>query len=138
MKTIKLITALSLALFFAGLTSVFAQTDGPITSGIAKLPISYVVNIEHNADLTGYGCTYYVSIADENGRMVAPAQLFHLGTWTYTFREFSEFPVKVRIARMEQDPRAACPGTYKFDPVTLPGPFMPGRQYTFKLAPVKQ
>jgi len=141
MKTTKTLSALILALLLSGLTALYASTQlnssNPFGSGIGKKEITYIVNIDHDLNLAGFACNYYVVITDEGGKAVAAAQPFRLGIWTYTFHEFSNTG-NARVARMSNDPHILCPRSYFFLPETMNGPFVLGRTYNFTLTPEKQ
>jgi len=141
MKTKKTIPALSMMLLLSGLialnvsaASIMGSFPGS-TLGVQK--VTYVVKINHDVNLAGFNCHYYVTITDDNGNAIAPAQPFRFGQWTYIFKEYSSAAqtAHFRVATMTKDSYSICPDSYNFTPQSLKGPFEIGQTYTFILTP---
>jgi len=143
MKTKKTISALSLVLLFSGLISLYASSPSNMSSlpgsvlGIQK--VTYIVKIDHNVDLAGFNCNYYIVISDESGKAVAAAQPFRMGQWSYVFQEYTNTAqtAHTRTATMTKDSHSICPDSYIFAPKSLNGPFDTMQTYTFVLIPEK-
>ena len=99
MKTTKILTILSLAILFA--ISSTGNANGVDTrnkQGSAMPSVTFQVSI-HLSGLTKDICNpYIIQIIDENGRIVAPAQVFNPSTTKYVFREKTPVTGKTRIA----------------------------------------
>jgi len=136
MKTTKIFFALSLALMITGMFAVNAMptngNGGPIQ---ANNDVTYVVNIEHAVNPDGFNAKYVIIITDGRGQLVCQPQLFHMGTWTYSFKEHGTV-TGTRVAHMVKDPNVIIPGAYIFTIDRQTGTFNGGRTYLFNLAPV--
>ena len=130
MKTTKIISAISLVLIFAA-GSLFAGNKPEI--GQQKL-ITYQVTVHAAPNFPGASGHYLVAITDEKGNKVAPAQPFHPGVWTYTFREAGSFR-GTRVAVMV--PYPANPTGWVIPPSVQKGNFIGGGTYRFDLTPVQ-
>jgi hypothetical protein len=136
MKTKNLFFAISLALIITGMFAVTAMSDNlpepPVQAGN---DITYVVNINHSVNPDGFTGDYIVVITDGRGRAVVTPKYFHMGQWTYTFKEHGD--VKgTRVARMVKDPNVIIPGSYIFTVDVKTGTFYGGKTYVFTLEPV--
>jgi hypothetical protein len=125
MKTIKNTSALILAMLLVVSANVFAKVPGDF-----KPPVTYIVTIDPvvNSD----GAIYYISVLNENGRVVAHPQIFIDGVWEYTFEEYGPIVGNLRVATMERDSHSDGSIIYNFDPSKLQGPFNLGEVYYFK------
>jgi hypothetical protein len=98
MKTLTIISALSLALIFTGINTSFAKEKGN-AKGNPTTRVKYQVTI--HLDVINTLCNIYdVEMLDANGRLVAPAQIYVPGNLVYTFEEQTRQTVGVRIARL--------------------------------------
>jgi hypothetical protein len=101
MKTMTIISALSLALFFTGVNAGFSKPTnkdgnaGPNNAINVKYQVT--VNIQVIKNLCN---TYEVEIVDANGRLVAPAQTYVPGIEKYNFVEQTRQTAGIRIAKM--------------------------------------
>ena len=129
MKTVKIITALSVILLIAALnTSSYAQTSKVTT---------YYVKVDNNLNPADYAAGYSIFLTDESGKLIAPPQTFRFGLWSYIFKE-NRIPVgKMRVAHMEATSNATHTSIV-VDPVSIMGPFIPGNTYTLVLTPKKR
>jgi hypothetical protein len=96
--------------------------------------VAYAVNIVPQTRVNNFNLLLYVGVTDETGRLVAPAQRFKLGTWTYYFYENG--PVTgTRVAHLVNDPVVPTNLLFNCAPATLSGKFLPGDTYFFTLYP---
>jgi len=131
MKTTKIISALSLVLVFAA-NSVFAnRINDPGSENRQKL-ITYEVKVNFAANFPGANAHYLVAITDGTGRKVVPAQPYHPGVSTYTFKEAGNFK-GTRIAVMV--PYPAGPTGWIIEPSVKNGMFIGGTTCQFELTP---
>ena len=140
MKTTKIFTVLSLAVLFAISSTGFANgIDTRNTQGNAMPAVTYQVSI-HLTGLTKDVCNpYIIQIMDENGRVVAPAQVFHPTVSKYVFREKAPVLGKTRIAVLipvSYPQHYVCPIELYTAPDAKNGPFLGGHSYSFDLYPV--
>jgi len=138
MKTIKLYSALSLALIFL-VTAAYAK-KGPDRTPDSKIKsqIRYEVNI-HDLKAANLCNTYQVQVTDANGRHVAPPVTFVPGISKYTFFEEGPAYGRLRVATLVLSPysdRYVCQTTFTLRPAVLWAPFLGGSTYTFDLYPV--
>lgn len=143
MKTSKYFSVLSLALIFAGVTAGFSTKVEDQNSQISKVPmIRYQVNV-HLASDKAICNTYWIQVTDENGRLVAPAQVFVPGKIQYAFyseskdRAVRERGTK-RVAMLVTDPKIRnleCEINLFSLPNVRTGSFLPGHTYSFDLIP---
>jgi hypothetical protein len=142
MKTKKFITIFSLAVILIGVTTGFSTKDP--TGGFSVLPargISYQVIIHQTFSIRPCN-TYLVQVADGNGHLVAPAQVYVPGTYKYSFKELfsnnESNPRRVAMLIKADAGNLAC----SFGLFTLPdvkrGPFLQGVTYIFNLYPQTQ
>jgi hypothetical protein len=132
MKTTKIISALSLVLVFAA-GSLFAnKINDPGSANKQKL-ITYEVKINFAANFPGALSHFMVVITDESGRKVVPAQAYHPGVSTYTFKEAGTLR-GTRIAVMV--PYPANPSGWVVPPSVKKGTFVGGASYSFELTPL--
>jgi hypothetical protein len=101
MKTLTIISALSLALIITGVNAGFAKQNeksGDPRLNPAKM-VRYQVNI--NLEVIKTLCnTYQVEVLNANGNPVAPPQVFDPGTKSYIFEEQTRQAAGIRIARL--------------------------------------
>jgi hypothetical protein len=141
MKTTKIISALSLILFFALVNAGFSAKPGEGTlSNAAEPTIRYQVMVHFS--LENALCNLYeIQVLNEHGQLVAPAQFFLPGTDMYNFYEPG--PVNgLRIARLVMVSRDGqhyiCPNELYTRPDFKFGYFDNGRSYLFNLYPTIQ
>jgi len=132
MKTTKILSALSLVLIFAA-NSVYANLINDPGSQTMQKMVTYVVKVNFAPNFPGATGHYLVAITDEHGRKVVPAQPFHPGLWSYTFKEAGSFR-GTRIAVMV--PYPASQAGWVIPPCVLKATFIGGATYQFNLAPV--
>ncbi len=137
MKTRNLLRTVSLGLMIIGMTAFYARpAESPNPIGQAKQAVTYVVNVVHGDHLAGYDCMYYILLTNERGQLIAPAQAFRLGVWSYTFKETG--PVTgTRVAKIVKNPNVICPNAVTFQPDSKSGTFRAGETYTFDLIPIE-
>jgi hypothetical protein len=133
MKTLKMISALSLVLVFAA-TSVFARMGNDQGMVSKAKMVTYTVKVNFTPNFPAPNAHYLVAITDESGRKVVPAQPFHPGVWNYTFKEASGSFRGTRVAVLIPYPATqtgwvAAPGIVK-------GIFFGGATYSFELTPI--
>ena len=98
MKTLSIISVLSLALIFSGINTSFAKGKGN-ANGNPTVRVKYQVTI--HLDVISTLCnTYQVEMLDANGRLVAPLQIYIPGNNKYIFEEQTRQTVGIRIARL--------------------------------------
>ena len=101
MKTLTIISAISLALIITGVNAGFAKQNDksgnprPTPTSVVKYQVA--VNLEVVEQLCN---SYQVEILDANGRLVAPPQLFAPETKFYNFEEQTRQTAGIRIARL--------------------------------------
>jgi len=138
MKTLKLFTVISLALIVLGINAVYAKSNSTQSNPPPTGYIKYQVNIHVNSNINWPLTRIYVVMTDENGREVAPPELFTPGTWVYVFNEAG--PVTgIREARMVL-PTEGGQIFHKYpSPDIKKGTFLDGNVYQFNLypAPIK-
>jgi hypothetical protein len=132
MKTAKIISALSLVLVFAASSLFAGRISDPGSPAKAKM-VTYEVKVNCVPNFPGSNGHYLVAITDETGRKVVPAQVFHSGVWSYTFKETGNFK-GTRIAVLVPYP-ATKTGWYAA-PSVLKGFFYGDTSYRFELTPV--
>lgn len=139
MEATKITTVLTLALIFASVTTIFAKGFEARNSQIGMIPgITYHVNIHLPSFSKDICNTYLVQILDENGRTVAPAQVFIEGVSKYVFHETSTSMGKSRMAVLvpvEYPQHYVCTNDLFTIPDVEMGPFEKGQTYTFDLYP---
>src|SRR5665647_993376 len=86
MKTTKILSAISLVLVLAA-NSLFANRINDPGSDLMQKLITYVVKVHQAPNFPSANARYLIVITDEHGRKVVPAQQFHPGVWSYTFKE---------------------------------------------------
>ena len=112
MKTQKIFAIFSLALILLGVNAVYSKTNSNSDKLQAASCIKYQVNVHPTNHLSLPLPRVYVIMTDENNNLVAPAQLFTMGVWVYTFTEIRPpndiksgeevgTVTGIRIARME-------------------------------------
>ena len=126
MKTIKILSALTLVVLLAVFTSVSAQSK----RGSIEVPATFIVTVDNNVNLDGG--MYYVKVLNDLNKPVAPPQVLQEGISTYIFVEYGSIAGNRRTATVVKDPEYKS-NTIVFNPVNLKGPFMPGRKYFFPL-----
>jgi len=133
MKTTKILSAITLVLILAA-NSLFAgrTTIGDPVSSLQQNLVTYDVKINASPNFPGYNEPFLVAITDETGRRVAPAQLFHKGVLSYTFKEAGSFR-GTRIAVMV--PYPSTPSGWVIPPSVLKANFIAGKTYHFELTP---
>jgi hypothetical protein len=147
MKTQKIFAIISLALILLGVNAVYSKTNSNSDKLQSAGCIKYQVNVHPTIHLGLPLPRVYVIMTDENNNLVAPAQLFKIGVWTYTFTEVrppndiksgeeAGTVTGVRIARMELEGGMI----YKEYPTpdVKAGKFFPGSTYQFNLYPADE
>ena len=101
MKTLTIISALSLALIFTGVNAGFAKQNGKSGDTRPNLPVRVKYQVTINLEVSIHLCNnYQVQVMDANGRQVAPPQFFVPGTAIYYFDEQTRQTAGIRIARL--------------------------------------
>ncbi len=131
MKTTKIISAISLVLVLTA-NLLFAGNISNPGSTIKQKLITYDVKVKFAPNFPGVNAHYLVAIVDENGSRVVPAQPFHPGVWSYTFKEAGTFK-GTRIAVMV--PYPANQAGWSIPRSVLKGMFYGGATYRFVLTP---
>jgi hypothetical protein len=144
MKTIKYFSIVSFAFIFIGVTNGFSKKSQNPNTLMSKIPVvRYQVNI-HLASDKPLCNIYWVQIKDENGNLVAPAQIFVPEISQYTFyansneKGYNERGTK-RTAILTTSPRSGnleCINELITIPAVRFGLFFPGQTYSFDLFPV--
>jgi hypothetical protein len=142
MKTAKFFSVLSLAIIISGVTFGFSRDIDNRNSQISMMPgITYQVAI-HFSGLSKDICNpYLVQILDENGRLVAPAQVFIKGINKYVFYEKGPALGRSRMAVLTPvayPQHFVCPNDFFTLPDVKMGPFKSGQTYSFDLYPAIQ
>jgi hypothetical protein len=140
MKTTKLFSLLSIAMIIVSVTSGISNGIENRNSQGALVPgIRHQVVIHLPAFTKDICNPYLVQIIDENGRLVAPAQVFIKGNSKYVFNEKSPALGKARIAVLIQvsyPQHYVCPNDFYTEPDVKMGPFKAGQTYSFDLYPI--
>lgn len=143
MKTLIILSIISLVLIVIGIDMAFANSIGNKNAKVLSLKVKYQVDVHYSAppaadladDNSGYIiCGGIVVITDEKGRPVAPAQALLPGVTSYYFSEAG--PVSgSRIARLIKDPHLFCPRPAPSNIIEdmIMGQFSPGPVYRFKV-----
>ena len=132
MKTTNLISALSLILVLAANSLYANKINDPGSTDKQKL-ITYEVKVNFAANFPGVLSHYLIVITDGTGRKVVPAQPYHAGVSSYTFKEAGTLK-GTRIAVMV--PYPANPSAWTIAPCVKTGLFVGGTSYLFELTPV--
>jgi hypothetical protein len=132
MKTTKIISALSLVLVFAA-GSLFANRINDPGSADKQKLITYEVIVNFTANFPGALSHFMIVITDGTGRKVVPAQAYHPGVSTYTFKEAGTLR-GTRIAVMV--PYPANTSGWVVPPCVKKGTFVGGATYNFELTPL--
>ena len=132
MKTTKIISALSLVLVFAA-NSLFANRINDPGSADKQKLITYEVKVNFVANFPSAFSHYMIVITDGTGRKVVPAQAYHQGVSSYTFKEAGNILKGTRIAVMV--PYPANPAGWIIAPSVKKGMFIGGASYLFELTP---
>jgi hypothetical protein len=139
MKTTKLFSVLSLAIIFAATTAGFSNGIDNRTSKASNMPgITYQVAIHLPGFIKDICNPYLVQILDENGRVVAPPQVFINGVTKYLFFEKAPVSGRTRMAVLipvSYPNHYVCPNDLYTLPDVMTGPFNTGQTYTFDLYP---
>jgi hypothetical protein len=139
MKTLKIISVLSLVLIIAGVSSAKSKnTPFDNSKQVNRSIIRYEVyiNIEK---IENFCNSYLVQISDENGNPVASPQVYIPGVNKYVFTETSPVKAKVRVASFEIFQNIdvlGCPINIIAKPDIKTGPFHPFETYYFNLYPI--
>src|ERR1035438_2967151 len=136
MKTTTILSAISLALIFTGISTVFAKQNSKDGSGPNQtMRVKYQVTV--NLAVAKTLCnTYQVEILDANGRQVVPAQIYVEGTDVYTFEEQTRQSAGIRIARLAMvtyGDRYVCEVELYTTPAVRLLTFTDGQVYPFAL-----
>lgn len=139
MKTLKIISVLSLLLIIAGGSSAKSKnTPFDNNKQVNRAIIRYEVYI--NIEKVDNFCnSYLVQISDENGNPVASPQVYIPGVNKYVFTETSPVRAKVRVASFEIFQNLdvlGCPINIIAKPDIKTGPFHPFETYYFNLYPI--
>jgi len=132
MKTTKIISALSLVLVFAA-NSLFANRINDPGSADKQKLITYEVKVNFAANFPSAFSHYMIVITDGTGRKVVPAQAYHQGVTSYTFKEAGNLIKGARVAVMVSYP--ASQSGWTIAPDVKKGIFTGGATYQFKLTP---
>lgn len=141
MKTLTIISALSLALIITSVNAGFAKQNGK--SGEPKQNATIWVKYQVTVNLvliTPLCNNYQVQVLDGNGRLVAPPQTFVPGKAIYNFDEHTSQTAGIRIARLVLIPFPG-PEHYVCDQELFTAPdvhllnFKNGEVYPFNLYP---
>ncbi len=139
MKTLIIVTVLSLALIIIGVNAVYSKSNNPQSKSQVPGRIQYQVNIHPASNLGLPLPKLYVIMTDEIGRMVAPAQMFSLGTGVYYFTDIRRLNsiISATVARLVL-PSEGGWQLFKLYPYpdSKPGPFVEGKIYQFNLYPI--
>jgi hypothetical protein len=134
MKTMKVLSAISLALVLTA-GAIFANpTVDPVSNDRQKL-ITYEVKVNFAPNFAGAPCHFKIGITDKTGRLVVAAQLYHPGTTTYTFKEAANLVNGTRVAVMV--PYPANQSGWMIPPSAKSGYFFGGSTYHYSLTPVQ-
>ena len=140
MKTTKILSVLSLALFLSAAISASSaninKQDGPVS---VNPVIRHLVNINVFTDRKICN-EYLVEILDRNGKLVAPAKRFIQGVAKYDFYERGS-AAGVRVAVLVPAPLnngGLCETILVTEPARLSGHFFPGQTYQYDLIPKVQ
>ena len=137
MKTTKNYTALSLALIFATVTSVFSATLGN-QNGKKTLNTMIRHEVIVNLSIEKSLCNMYlVEIRNAQGQLIAPAKQYISGVSGYTF--FERGPATgIRVATLKVNDwgeHYVCETELFTTPALVAGPFLSGETYHFDLFP---
>ena len=140
MKTTKMISALSIALFFFAVTTAFSAGIGGKGDGVSNnRMVNHHVNVILTLDKVLCN-TYQVEILNGKGQLVAPPKRYIPGTSGYDFYERG--PVDgVRIAVLVLAPAHShfqCEVELFTAPAMLKGIFDAGQTYRYDLFPQTQ
>ena len=131
MKTTNFLSAISLVLIFTA-NSLYANLiNDPGQADKQKL-ITYEVKVNFAANFPGALSHFLIVITDGTGRKVVPAQAYHSGVSTYTFKEAGTLR-GTRIAVMV--PYPANPTGWNIPPSVKNGTFVGGSSYLLELTP---
>lgn len=137
MRTLRILTAISLALILSGWNAAYSrQLNNPGNKIPATMGIRYEVNIHFKEDIQLCD-VYIVQMVDGQGRLVAPVQHFRPGVYSYSFYETGSVR-GTRVARLVLDTSKnhnVCPFHIYALPDVRTGTFLSGRTYTFDLYP---
>ena len=138
MKTIKLLSILSLIMILSGAKSSYSDnvpTNNPRVSTMNVIRYEVNVYLFSRIELCN---TYLIEVTDETGRPVAPPKTFVPGIQRYIFTETGPAQGKLRVARLvlspDVDPVVCRVQIGARDDVKM-GPFKPGQSYPFVLRP---
>ena len=142
MKTLTIISALSLALIFTGVNAGFAKQNGK--SGDSRptptIRVKYLVKI--NLEVSPHLCNFYqVEVLDANRQPVAPPQFFDPGTAIYNFDEQTRQAAGIRIVRLvlfTSGDRFVCEQELFTSPVVRLLNFKDGQVFHFDLYPTPE
>ena len=137
MKTVKFISALSLAIILLAATSSYAKKPDNNKVPGSVSTVRYEVNVHFSSDKPL--CNFYqVQMLDANGNLVATPQAFIQGKTTYSFYEQTHVSAAIRIARMILTPnidRFVCSEDLSVTPVAKLINFVEHSTYVFDLVP---
>jgi len=140
MKTLKIVTVLSLALIVIGVNAVYSKSKNVPNKSQAPGRIQYQVNIHPASDLCLPLPNLFVVMTDEIGRLVAPAQLFTMGKSVYNFSETQSgsvrYAISTRMARLVLPSESWQLFRLYPYPDCKTGTFSDGNIYQFNLYPV--
>ena len=132
MKTTNFLSAISLVLVFAANSLFASRINDPGSADKQKL-ITYSVKVNFAANFPGALGHFMIVITDGSGRKVVPAQAYHIGVSTYTFKEAGILK-GTRIAVMV--PYPANQGGWNIAPSVKNGLFVGGETYQYELTPM--
>ena len=141
MKTMTIISALSLALFFTGLNAGFSKPNGKNGDAGPNNAIHVKYQVTVNMEVVKNLCNnYQVELVDANGRQVAPAQTYVPGIAKYNFVEQTRQTAGIRIAKMivvyrEEGDHFICEQELFTPPVARLINFTDSQLFTFDLYP---
>ena len=112
--------------------SLFANHINDPGSADKQKLITYEVKVNFAANFPGALSHFLIVITDGNGRKVVPAQAYHPGVSSYTFKEAGTLR-GTRVAVMVPFP--ATPTGWVIPPCVKNGTFIGGASYLFELTP---
>jgi hypothetical protein len=134
MKTLKTLSVILLTLTIIGINGMYAKANRLQNQPQINGSIKYQVHVHSSDDISWPLLNIFVVMTDQNGRQVAPAQLFTIGTWTYNFTEAG--PVTgTRIARLTTPSEGGQYLSLFPYPDSKTGTFLNGKTYPFDLYP---
>lgn len=142
MKTLTIISALSLALIITGTNAVFAMHNGKNGNAPSNPTARVRYQVSINFQISEHLCNMYqVQMLDASGRQVAPPQFFTQGSLIYNFEEQTRQAAGIRIARLVMftvGEHFVCDQELFTAPAIRLLQFKNGQAYYFDLYPTSQ